>query len=64
MQTKNVNKNKYFKHHFQSTFYVYFDCLMNAGFWIMGSSNGQEMQTKNVNKNKYFEYHFQSTFLF
>jgi hypothetical protein len=31
---------------------------MNAGFWIMGSSNGQEMLTKNINKNKYFEYHF------
>ncbi len=43
MQTKNVNKNKYFEYHFQSTFCSDFDCLMNADFQIMDRSNGQEM---------------------
>ncbi len=36
MYTKNVNKNKYFRSHFQSTFCSHFDCLINAArrLWI------------------------------
>ncbi len=35
MQTKNVNKNKYFWSHFESTFCSDFDWLMNADFQII-----------------------------